>query len=117
MQETEVPHLTCPEGNYCSVKPLGRYLRRLTGSRPDAVGIADPSQRTQILGLCQAMWPRLSADCDSNGDGRITCQEFITAFSSGRGDAQAYYQQLIILRPDQPETARVKVYYGRARAF
>lgn len=61
----------------------------------DAFGIAGAQQRTQILGLYQAIWLQLSADCDSNGDGRITRQEFITAFSSGHGDPQAYFQQLI----------------------
>ena len=61
----------------------------------DAFGIADGQQRAEILGLYESAWEQLRADCDADGDGRITRQEFTAAFTAGLGDPRAYYQRLL----------------------
>jgi Ca2+-binding EF-hand superfamily protein len=40
-----------------------------------------------------AWWEQLRADCDTDGDGRISRAEFAQAMLSGGGDPQAYYDQ------------------------
>lgn len=60
----------------------------------DALGITDSQQRAEILALYPPIWEQLRADCDSNGDDRVTRQEFTTAFTTGLGDPRAYYQRL-----------------------
>jgi Ca2+-binding EF-hand superfamily protein len=70
----------------------------------NAFGITGP-QRAEFLDNYRAMWRELCADCDSDGDGRITRQEYITAFSSGRGDPQAYFRELTVPIADAVERA------------
>ena len=60
----------------------------------DAFGISDAGFRAEILGVYQSTWLQLRADCDSDGDGRITRAEFAAAFTAGLGDPRAYYQRL-----------------------
>jgi Ca2+-binding EF-hand superfamily protein len=67
----------------------------------DALGIEDAQQRAEILGLYQSAWEQLRADCDSDSDGRITRQEFTSAFTVGLGDPQAYFQRLMGPIPDR----------------
>ncbi len=38
-------------------------------------------------------WEQLRADCDADGDGRISRAEFAAAMLSGGGDPQAYFSQ------------------------
>lgn len=59
----------------------------------DQFGITDAPLRAEIIDLYQPAWEQLRADCDSNGDGRITRQEFTAAFLVGLGDPRAYYRQ------------------------
>ena len=66
-----------------------------TGRRAlDALGITDAQERAEIMALYSPIWEQLRADCDLNGDGRITRQEFTTAFTTGLGDPEAYYQRI-----------------------
>lgn len=60
----------------------------------DELGITDTRQRAEILAMYPPIWEQLRADCDSDGDGRITRQEFTTAFTTGPGDPEAYYQRI-----------------------
>ncbi len=60
----------------------------------DEFHITDDQQRAGFLALYRPVYEQLSAHCDSDGDGRITRQEFIKAFAEGLGDPQAYYQRL-----------------------
>lgn len=66
-----------------------------TGRRAlDEFHITEGQLRAEILALYQPIWEQLRADCDSNGDGRITRQEFTRAFIDGLGDPQAYFERL-----------------------
>jgi Ca2+-binding EF-hand superfamily protein len=56
---------------------------RITGS-PQAAALLDSHA---------AWWEQLRADCDADGDGRISRAEFAHAILSGDGDPQAYYSQ------------------------
>jgi Ca2+-binding EF-hand superfamily protein len=60
----------------------------------DAFGITDAGLRAEILGMSQSAWQRLRADCDSDGDGRVSRAEHTAAYTAGLGGPQAYYQQL-----------------------
>ena len=67
-----------------------------TGRRAlDELGITGGPQRAEIMAMYQPIWEQLRADCDSNGDGRITRQEFTEAFAAGSGDPRAYFQRLL----------------------
>jgi Ca2+-binding EF-hand superfamily protein len=57
------------------------------------LGAAGTPQGTQILDLWNSWWEQLRADCDTDGDGRISRAEFAAAISSGHGDPETYYQQ------------------------
>ena len=76
---------------YLTEDDLSALCRRVA----DLFGVTDGQQRAEILGMYQPLWEQLRADCDSNGDGRITRQEFTTAFVSGLGDPRAYYQRAL----------------------
>ena len=56
----------------------------ITGSAADA-----------ILDGFLAWWEQLRADCDADGDGRISRAEFTQAMLSGGGDPQAYFSQQV----------------------
>jgi len=71
----------------------------------DRLGITDAGSRAEIVGSYQSMWLELRADCDSDGDGRVSRAEFTAAFSVGRGDPRAYYQRL--MGPALDRVARV----------
>jgi Ca2+-binding EF-hand superfamily protein len=53
--------------------------------------IAGSPQAAAILDTYASWWEQLRADCDADGDGRISRAEFAHAMLSGGGDAQAYY--------------------------
>jgi Ca2+-binding EF-hand superfamily protein len=61
----------------------------------DEFAITDTQQRGQVESAYRAWWQRLREDCDSDGDGRITRQEFIAAHLSGGGDPHRYYQEIV----------------------
>ena len=70
----------------------------------DELGITDSRERAEILALYPPIWEQLRADCDSDGDGRITRQEFTTAFTSGLGPAGLLPAAIRYLyRPDRPD--------------
>lgn len=56
----------------------------ITGSLADA-----------LLDGHAAWWEQLRADCDADGDGRISRAEFNQAMVSGGGDPQAYFTQQV----------------------
>jgi Ca2+-binding EF-hand superfamily protein len=60
----------------------------------DEFGVSDAGLRAEIAGLYQPMWLQLRADCDGDGDGRVSRAEFTAAFTAGLGDPRAYYQRL-----------------------
>jgi len=60
----------------------------------DGFGVGDAGLRAEISGLYQSLWLRLRADCDSDGDGRVSRAEFTAALTAGLGDPRAYYQRL-----------------------
>jgi len=55
--------------------------------------IAGSPQAAAILESYASWWEQLRADCDADGDGRISREEFAAAMLSGGGDPQAYYSQ------------------------
>jgi len=55
--------------------------------------IAGSPQAAAILESYASWWEKLRADCDTDGDGRISRAEFVAAMLSGGGDPQAYYGQ------------------------
>ncbi len=55
--------------------------------------IAGSPQAAAILGRYASWWEQLRADCDADGDGRISRAEFAHAMLSGGGDGQANYNQ------------------------
>ena len=61
----------------------------------DELAITSPQQRAPLEDAYRALWERLRADCDRDGDGRITRAEFIAAMQSGGGDPQHYYQEVL----------------------
>src|SRR5215472_17803902 len=61
----------------------------------DEFGVTDAGLRAEALGLYQPVWLQLRADCDSDGDGRVSRAEFTAAFTVGPGDPRAYYQRLV----------------------
>lgn len=69
-------------------------LLAAAGKALDGFGITDVQLRADILGIYRPAWEQLRADCDSNGDGRITRHELAAAFIAGLSDPRAYYQQV-----------------------
>jgi Ca2+-binding EF-hand superfamily protein len=55
--------------------------------------ITGSPQATAILDGLASVWEQLRADCDADGDGRISQAEFAHAIRSGGDDPQAYYSQ------------------------
>jgi Ca2+-binding EF-hand superfamily protein len=55
--------------------------------------IAGSPQAVAILDGYASVWEQFLADCDADGDGRISQPEFAHAILSGGGDPQAYYSQ------------------------
>lgn len=55
--------------------------------------IAGSQQAAAIQGSYASWWEQLRADCDADGDGRISRAEFAAAMLCGGGDPQAYYTQ------------------------
>lgn len=55
--------------------------------------VAGSPQAAAILESYASWWEQLRADCDADGDGRISRAEFAAAMLSGGGDPQAYYSQ------------------------
>src|SRR5215472_4788009 len=51
-----------------------------------------PAAATIVDGYA-SWWEQLRADCDADGDGRISRAEFAHAMLSGGGDPQAYFGQ------------------------
>jgi Ca2+-binding EF-hand superfamily protein len=55
--------------------------------------IAGSPRAAVIVESYASWWEQLRADCDADGDGRISRAEFAAAMLSGGGDRQAYYSQ------------------------
>ena len=61
----------------------------------DEFGVTDVGLRAEIVGLYQPVWRQLRADCDGDGDGRVSRQDYVAAFTAGLGDPRAYYKRLV----------------------
>ncbi len=55
--------------------------------------ITGSPQGTAIVAAYLSWWEQLRADCDADGDGRISRAEFTEAMLSGGGDPQAYFSR------------------------
>jgi Ca2+-binding EF-hand superfamily protein len=55
--------------------------------------IAGSAQAAAILDGYASWWEQLRADCDANGDERVSRAEFAHALTCGDGDGQASYDQ------------------------
>lgn len=65
--------------------------RRLT----DEFGITSGPRGMAVTSALRSWWEVLRADCDKDGDGRVSRAEFAAAHASGRGQPQAFYQELV----------------------
>ncbi len=70
-------------GDLMALGALACELLHITGS----------PRATAILDGHASWWEQLRADCDADGDGRVSRAEFIQAMISGGGDPQAHYDQ------------------------
>lgn len=55
--------------------------------------IGGSQKAAAIMESYASWWEQLCADCDADGDGRISRAEFAAAMLSGGDDSQAYYSQ------------------------
>ena len=59
----------------------------------EQLGVPEGPKAAAIERGYQAWWEQLRADCDADGDGRVTRAEFAAAHLAGQGDPQAYFQE------------------------
>src|SRR5262245_23350060 len=57
--------------------------------------ITGSAQAAAVLGTYASWWEQLRADCDADGDGRISRAEFAHAMLSGGGDPRALFNQVL----------------------
>lgn len=65
----------------------------VAGRLVEEFAVPDGPRRAAVQDAYRSLWERITADCDADGDGRVSREEFAAAYVHGDGQPAAYFQR------------------------